>query len=59
MCKFLIAVLSIGVYDFQKRTSVMQCSEAGAAPLSAIAVPLAEGEGLFAHAASAAARRAQ
>jgi histidinol dehydrogenase len=43
----------LGVYDFQKRSSVMQCSPAGARMLAAIAAPLADGEGLSAHAASA------
>ncbi len=43
----------LGVYDFQKRSSVIQCSEAGAAALSPLAVRLARSEGLHAHARSA------
>ncbi|MBA1146098.1 histidinol dehydrogenase [Ectothiorhodospiraceae bacterium WFHF3C12] len=43
----------LGVYDFQKRTSVIGCSPAGARTLGAIAEVLAWGEGLTAHAASA------
>lgn len=43
----------LGVYDFQKRSSVIQVSAQGAATLGAIAGPLADGEGLQAHAASA------
>ncbi len=46
----------LGVYDFQKRTSLIRCSPHGAAALGRIAVTLADGEGLDAHARSAAAR---
>ena len=43
----------LGVYDFQKRSSIIQVSEAGAITLGAIAAELADGEGLAAHAQSA------
>jgi histidinol dehydrogenase len=43
----------LGVYDFQKRTSVIEVSAAGAAILGPVAVELARGEGLHAHAAAA------
>jgi histidinol dehydrogenase len=43
----------LGVYDFQKRTSLIQVSEAGAQTLGPVAALLADGEGLQAHAASA------
>ena len=43
----------LGVYDFQKRTSVIGCSPSGAARLVPTAVTLARGEGLTAHARSA------
>ncbi|RMD70111.1 MAG: histidinol dehydrogenase [Gammaproteobacteria bacterium] len=43
----------LGVYDFQKRTSLIRCSREGAAELAAIASILARGEGLTAHARSA------
>ena len=43
----------LGVYDFQKRTSVIGVSQAGAGTLGRLAVTLAEGEGLQAHARSA------
>jgi histidinol dehydrogenase len=43
----------LGVYDFQKRSSLIECSPEGAAPLGQIASVLAEGEGLTAHARSA------
>jgi histidinol dehydrogenase len=46
----------LGVYDFQKRTSVIGVSQAGARSLGRIAATLAEGEGLQAHALSAQAR---
>jgi len=46
----------LGVYDFQKRTSVIGVSRAGAQRLGRIAATLAEGEGLQAHARSATAR---
>jgi histidinol dehydrogenase len=43
----------LGVYDFQKRSSLIRVSEQGAAKLGAIASILAHGEGLQAHAMSA------
>lgn len=43
----------LGVYDFQKRSSLIQVSEQGASKLGAIASILAHGEGLQAHAMSA------
>ncbi|HKX52725.1 MAG TPA: histidinol dehydrogenase, partial [Nitrosospira sp.] len=43
----------LGVYDFQKRSSIIQVSEQGSAKLGAIASILAHGEGLQAHAMSA------
>jgi histidinol dehydrogenase len=43
----------LGVYDFQKRSSLIHVSRAGAQALGAIAATLAEGEGLSAHARSA------
>ncbi len=43
----------LGVYDFQKRTSLIQCSAEGADRLGRTAAVLAEGEGLTAHARSA------
>lgn len=43
----------LGVYDFQKRSSVIQASEAGAGEMAAIASVLARCEGLTAHARSA------
>ena len=43
----------LGVYDFQKRTSLIHCSPAGAATLGRTASVLARGEGLTAHARSA------
>ena len=43
----------LGVYDFQKRTSVIGCSPRGARRLARIASTLARGEGLTAHARSA------
>jgi histidinol dehydrogenase len=43
----------LGVYDFQKRSSVIHASPAGAQTLGRIASVLAHGEGLPAHAASA------
>ena len=42
----------LGVYDFQKRTSLVQVSQAGARTLGRIAATLALGEGLAAHARS-------
>ena len=43
----------LGVYDFQKRTSIIHISEAGAQTLGKVAAELAYGEGLQAHARSA------
>jgi histidinol dehydrogenase len=43
----------LGVYDFQKRTSVIQMSREGARKLGPVAAELAAGEGLPAHAKSA------
>ncbi|MBW0454089.1 MAG: histidinol dehydrogenase [Candidatus Kinetoplastibacterium crithidii] len=43
----------LGVYDFQKRSSLINVSKTGAIELGKIAVDLALGEGLQAHAASA------
>ena len=43
----------LGVYDFQKRSSLIHVSQAGAQTLGKIAAVLALGEGLQAHAASA------
>ncbi|MCX7960044.1 MAG: histidinol dehydrogenase [Burkholderiales bacterium] len=43
----------LGVYDFQKRSSVIAVSAQGAAALGRIAATLADGEGLPAHARSA------
>jgi len=43
----------LGVYDFQKRSSLIQASAAGAARLGEVASVLAHGEGLQAHARSA------
>jgi histidinol dehydrogenase len=43
----------LGVYDFQKRTSLIEVSAAGAVSLGKIASVLAHGEGLQAHARSA------
>jgi len=43
----------LGVYDFQKRTSLIEVSEAGSQTLGRIASTLAHGEGLTAHARSA------
>jgi histidinol dehydrogenase len=43
----------LGVYDFQKRSSVIEISREGAQVLGRLAATLAEGEGLPAHAASA------
>ena len=43
----------LGVYDFQKRSSLIGCSATGAAVLGRIASRLARGEGLVAHARSA------
>lgn len=43
----------LGVYDFQKRTSLIRVSQAGSKTLGRIASVLAQGEGLPAHAKSA------
>jgi histidinol dehydrogenase len=43
----------LGVYDFQKRSSLIEVSEAGAQVLGPIASELAHGEGLQAHARAA------
>jgi histidinol dehydrogenase len=47
---------ALGVYDFQKRTSILSCSRNGAIDLGPIAMTLAESEGLEAHSLSAAYR---
>jgi len=44
---------ALGVYDFQKRSSLIAVSKAGAATLGRIAATLARAEGLEAHACSA------
>jgi histidinol dehydrogenase len=43
----------LGVYDFQKRSSLIEVSHAGALKLGPIAATLAHGEGLTAHARAA------
>ncbi len=43
----------LGVYDFQKRSSLIEVSQAGAQVLGPIAIELALGEGLQAHARAA------
>ena len=43
----------LGVYDFQKRSSLIAVSKSGAASLGRIAKTLADGEGLSAHARAA------
>ncbi|SVD01085.1 uncharacterized protein METZ01_LOCUS353939, partial [marine metagenome] len=43
----------LGVYDFQKRSSVINCSPAGAKKLAITAAELARNENLEAHALSA------
>ena len=43
----------LGVYDFQKRSSIINVSRAGARTLGRIAAKLADGEGLPAHARAA------
>jgi len=47
----------LGVYDFQKRSSLIQCSREGARVLGETASLLARSEGLTAHARSAEYRR--
>ncbi len=44
---------ALSVYDFQKRSSLIMCSEQGASDLGEIASVMARGEGLTAHARSA------
>ncbi len=48
----------LGVYDFQKRSSIIQASVAGAQELAPVAAKLAEAEGLVAHGRSATLRLA-
>jgi len=43
----------LGVYDFQKRSSLIMCTAEGASTLGKVAGVLADGEGLTAHAMSA------
>ena len=43
----------LGVYEFQKRSSLIECSPKGASELAKIAGTIADAEGLQAHAASA------
>ncbi len=43
----------LGVYDFQKRSSLIGCSSEGASTLGKVASVMAHGEGLTAHARSA------
>jgi histidinol dehydrogenase len=43
----------LGVYDFQKRSSMIEVSRRGARRLGRLASTLARGEGLYAHARSA------
>jgi len=43
----------LGVYDFQKRSSLIMCSQQGASDLGKVASVMARGEGLIAHAQSA------
>jgi histidinol dehydrogenase len=49
----------LGVYDFQKRSSLIEVSEAGAQVLGPMAAELAYGEGLQAHARAAELRLAE
>jgi histidinol dehydrogenase len=49
----------LGVYDFQKRSSLIHCSPLGATHLGRTAAVLARGEGLTAHARSAEMRLAK
>jgi len=44
---------ALGVYDFQKRSSIIHCSEQGVAALGRVASTMAHGESLEAHARSA------
>jgi len=48
---------ALGVYDFQKRSSIISCSEAAAKELAETASILANAEGLFAHARAAEIRK--
>ncbi len=48
----------LGVYDFEKRSSILRLSRAAAQALGPVAATLAHGEGLTAHARSAEARLA-
>jgi histidinol dehydrogenase len=50
---------SLGVYDFQKRSSIIACSAEGAASLAGVAEQIAYREHLQAHALSAAYRKKQ
>ncbi len=43
----------LGVYDFQKRSSIINCSPEGSSALAETAATLADGEGLIAHKESA------
>jgi len=43
----------LGVYEFQKRSTVIECTPDGARPLAEMSARIADAEGLFAHAASA------
>jgi histidinol dehydrogenase len=47
----------LGVYDFQKKSSLIMCTEKSASTLADTASILARGEGLTAHARSAEMRR--
>ena len=47
----------LGVYDFQKRSSIIECSPQGSAKLAEVAETLARSESLEAHAQSASLRR--
>jgi histidinol dehydrogenase len=42
----------LGVYEFQKRTSLIECTPEGARVLAPVAGRIADAEGLHAHAAS-------
>ena len=44
---------ALGVYDFQKRSSIISCSQKGVSKLAATASILARNENLQAHAVSA------
>ena len=46
----------LGVYDFQVRSSVIECSESGSVELNRVAAIIADAEGLLAHAESARSR---